>query len=215
MAILSTILLVTAAVSGIVTILAKEMERDSLHSVAKPLTTFLIFLAAFLELRSAAHPGTYFFILALAFCIAGDILLLSPKRFLGGLVAFLVGHVCIITALVWITSAVNLVAVSMYVVVGGALFAYLWPNLGAMRFPVLVYVVVILLMGWRTSEVLLYAWPRIAAAQLFVASTLFILSDWFLAIGKFRKPVWRNDVIVLATYYSSLILFTIGFAGFR
>ena len=71
-----------------------------------------------------------------------------------------------------------------------------------MKIPVLVYVVVILVMGWRAWE----RWTKIrmkTALFAFFGAMLFIISDSVLAINKFREHFEAARAITLITYFSA------------
>src|SRR4029077_17910759 len=67
-----------------------------LEYVCKPATMVaLIFAASLLDPVADAHTRRAWFVAALVFSLAGDVLLMLPQDlFVPGLAAFLVGHVC-------------------------------------------------------------------------------------------------------------------------
>jgi len=76
--------------------IAKARSTRALEYVCKPATMVaLIAAAAFLDPVADAHTRRAWFVAALIFSLAGDVLLMLPQDlFVGGLAAFLVGHVC-------------------------------------------------------------------------------------------------------------------------
>ncbi len=121
-------------------------------------------------------------------CLAGD----GETRFLAGLGAFLLAHAAYaplflslgvgldpVTAAPWRwIAALGVLAAAV------CLLAWLWPGLGALRFPVIVYVGVIVAMG-------VAAWASLAprgASGLLVAAgaTAFMASDAILGGERFR-----------------------------
>lgn len=122
---------------------------------------------------------------------AGDAFLLDSDRyFLAGLVAFLAAHLTYVAAF-W--SAPWLAPVAGIVVVGAVGFvALLWPGLGKMRVPVLVYMAAIATMVTK-------AWGAGPLAGL--GATVFMVSDGILGYDRFRRPVPRRDLAVMLPYW--------------
>lgn len=169
--------------------------------VFKPLTTALILLLA--ATAPAASPFYRDAVLAgLAFSLLGDVFLMLPKdRFIPGLVSFLIAHVWYLVAFTAGTGFHTAVLPLIPYLVGGiALMIVLWPHLGKMRGPVLIYAAVIVAMGWQATarwEGLGGTGPLLAA----LGATLFILSDAALALNRFARPFPAAQALILATYY--------------
>ncbi|KFN47865.1 hypothetical protein N790_07280 [Arenimonas malthae CC-JY-1] len=182
-----------------------------LHYACKPLATLMVL--AWVLRASPAVSVRYQRAIALGvvFSLAGDVLLMLPQGlFLGGLVAFLLAHLCFIVAL-WPGGGAraNALAVSAYAVLAAVNVGLLWPHVpGAMRGPVLAYVAVLVLMaalaaaraGSLRSDGALAGPSRLAA----VGGALFVLSDSLLAWNHFRGGLPLALLWVLATYYASL-----------
>ncbi len=82
--------------------------------------------------------------LGLALSLVGDVCLeLSPSLFVPGLVAFLLAHVAYVVAYVGRTRALHLARLVPVALYGLLAFRWLEPSLGAMKGPVVAYVVVI------------------------------------------------------------------------
>ena len=132
----------------------------------------------------------------------GDVALLgkSDRAFMGGLGAFLLGHIAYVVAIahlappaVWLTPF----AIPP-IVVGAAALAWLWPHLGSMKAPVIVYVVTIVSMVVGALAV----WQTLltAGAILFFISDLAVARDKFIAAG-FTNRAWG-----LPCYYAGQLL---------
>lgn len=144
----------------------------------------------------------------------GDVLLALPSRraFLGGLVAFLLGHVAYVVGfavrgLRWAIAAGVAVVV---VAVAGAVWRWLRPHLDReMVTPVAVYVAVISAMmvmavatgGFRLDE------------RILVGAGLFYLSDLFVARQRFVTPGFTNRLIGLPLYYAGQVLLALSAGG--
>jgi uncharacterized membrane protein YhhN len=196
----------------------------------KPLSTCLIILTCVLSFTSDAYDAPYTLLVAagLTFSLAGDVLLIppdNPKAFLGGLVAFLLAHGVYITAFVYLQISLELernfggeiIAAVMLALVGAAVYAYLRPGLGAMRGPVIAYIVVISAMVHRALAVALaYTGSATQPALIVLGALLFYLSDAILAINKFRlqgrMPHYR--LWNLSTYYSGQLLIALSASFF-
>jgi uncharacterized membrane protein YhhN len=150
----------------------------------------------------------------LVFGAIGDVSLLgkSDRHFLGGLGAFLVGHIAYVVAIAtlvapgdWLSHAGPLAAAP--VVVGGAALAWLWPKLGSMRAPVIAYVITIIAMVVGALAVL--GTPSIPARNrhlLALGAALFFASDLAVARDKFVDPTVVNRVWGLPCYFAGQLL---------
>jgi len=158
-------------------------------------------------------------IVGLALGAVGDVALMfeSERGFLGGLVAFLLGHLAYVIGLArvvapahWFDGTMGVLA-PVTVVVSLAILAWLWRRLGPMRIPVIVYVAVITTMaiGGLAVSVIAddsHAIPR--SRHLLTAGAIaFFASDLAVAREKFvgRDP-W-NRTLGLPVYYGAQLLF--------
>jgi uncharacterized membrane protein YhhN len=92
-----------------------------------------------------------------------------------------------------------------YVLYGFFMLYLLWPHVGDLRIPVIVYAAVLMIMGWQAAE----QWWQVRDTSMLLAmvgAILFILSDTTLALNKFRAPVPQRDLIIMSTYYSAQFL---------
>jgi uncharacterized membrane protein YhhN len=174
----------------------------------KPLLMPLLMLAYFFEVkRLGLFSGTL--LMGLFFSWAGDILLMFESFngffFIGGLLSFLTAHLLYIRYF-YKTSSLNepylksrpvmLIAIVAYVI---ELMYILWPYLGEMKVPVVIYGSVIGLMLafalWQIGKL------DKKAASLFVAgAAFFVLSDSLLAINKFRSSFAYAGAAIMFTY---------------
>ena len=147
-------------------------------------------------------------VVALVFSWFGDVFLLSKDRkmFLGGLVAFLVGHVAFGVAFVLNTVLWTWVAIALVPLLGifQAIRGWLLPNVeGKMKVPVMAYMVVI------TAMVALAAGTVGTSGEplYLVAATMFFISDLAVARDRFIEPGFKNRTWGLPLYYGAQILF--------
>lgn len=194
-----------ALVSATLRIVCEYTGPSWLIAVTTPGTMACILLVAYLSIHEAG-ASRYGFLVVLAILISaiGDILLMPPvDKFLEGVAAFLIAHLVYTAAFLggigWRGSVQKAL---LFVLYGALMGLLLWPGLGDMRIPIVVYIAIIMFMGWR-------AWER--SAQLATPGTtvaalgamLFILSDTILALNRFRAPFASSGALVLSTYFTA------------
>lgn len=144
-------------------------------------------------------------LLALIFSLMGDVLLMfvnQPSNFFTlGLVAFFMAHVFYIL-IFWtqknskINPTVVIIILAVYAI---GLFYLLIDRLGALFFPVIGYILVILTMAvaayLRDRKV-----SKISFIFVFLGAILFIISDSILALNKFYVPLKLSSVSIMITY---------------
>jgi uncharacterized membrane protein YhhN len=147
----------------------------------------------------------------------GDLALMfdSDRGFLAGLGAFLFGHVAygvglahLVPPRAWLDGAMG-IAAPLAVGVSGAVLAWLWPRLGALRLPVIAYVLVIatmLIAGLAVSLIAAPADPD-ARHRLTAGAVLFFASDLAVAREKFVGSDPWNRTIGLPVYYAAQLGF--------
>ncbi|MCK4600189.1 lysoplasmalogenase [Candidatus Bipolaricaulota bacterium] len=168
----------------------------------KPLTMVFIILLALQGERPDASLYKYAILAGLGFSLVGDIFLMLPlKRVIEGLVSFLVAHLCYIVAfsanIRFSFSSFLLALFLLYVII---MFAVLFPHLGKMRLPVLVYELVIVMMVWRAVE----RWAQIGDTGALLAlagAILFVISDSAWAINQFVRRYKSAQALILSSYF--------------
>ena len=219
-----------------VEIFARAGNRMDWEVFSKPVLMPLLALSFWLGLRNLTEGTrkqgrklTVWVMLALFFSWWGDVFLmcsgdlpatfcptgLDPEMaFLMGLSAFLIGHLCWIGAFVsgpfvsekgntgWIIPAV----LGLY---GVGLITWLWPELGEMLIPVIIYALTICTMaivaGRRSGRVspLSFQWTLAGAL-------IFVVSDSVIAINRFALPFQESGVIIMLTYCLAQLLIVYG-----
>jgi uncharacterized membrane protein YhhN len=170
--------------------------------IFNPLTMiFMIALAALVPGSEKTRKYTRAIIAGFIFSLFGDILLMLPQDlFSFGLVSFLIAQIIYTYAfLMGRKVKFNSLSILPFGIFGLLIFIYLAPGLGEMTIPVIVYMVVILMMGWQAWEqwdTYRERWARMA----FIGAVFFILSDTFLAIDKFKTPFDAATALTLTTY---------------
>jgi uncharacterized membrane protein YhhN len=195
-------------------ILSEVNRLQYLHQVCKPLimVTLGIYYLSRAEYRSAVVG------LAIFFSLAGDVLLMfegeNPSFFILGLAAFLIAHISYILAyrqhqdesLENSLKGVQKIRFSFPIVLAGTgLIVVLYPSLGSLKIPVVMYALILIVMVLnsvfrygRTSDVSFWL--------VFVGSIFFMFSDSVLAINKFFRPVAAAGVWIMGTYILAQVL---------
>ena len=187
------------------------------HTLSKP----LLLPALIGYFLSSVKARNYYFLGALIFCWAGDVLLMFQGElfFMGGLGAFLTGHLLYIFCyrqLRYVNSNTGLLATQKMrfslpiILAGTGLVTILFPYLGEMKIPVMIYALVITVMamqalfryGFTTSK---------SFTLIFTGALFFMLSDSLLAINKFMKPLPLASLAIMTTYIMAQYLIVEGF----
>lgn len=183
-------------------------DLPSAFALLKP----LILPALIAYYIALAEKSMNLFVVALSFCWMGDVLLIFQPSgeifFLLGLVAFLTGHLMYIVAygkLQWQQVKDSLLRLQRIrwsfpvLLAGTGLVAILFPTLGPMKIPVLIYAIV--LMGMVVAAI--FRWGRTNKRSfwwLLAGAILFMVSDSLLALDKFYSPFPWGGVAVMGTY---------------
>ena len=173
----------------------------------KPITTTLIIVLAVLSAGDASRRYRTGVLAGLFFSLIGDVMLMLPgDRFIPGLVAFLVAHLCYLAAF---TDGVGFRLVHpltvVYLAAGAVVIAPLWPQLGALRVPVLAYMAVIMAMAAQAAGRWLAL--RTEAARLAaMGAAVFVVSDATLAIDRFGGGFAAASLVVMTTYIAAQLL---------
>ena len=150
---------------------------------------------------------------AIGFSTLGDLLLIFDGRsfFILGLLSFLLAHLFYI----WIfrqkskaitldvkNSLLGIIMLVYYV----ALMSYLWPHLGDMRIPVMVYGLVISAMLWMAALLVKKSWGWLIA----IGASLFVVSDSLLSVRLFVHTFDYDAFWVMLTYLSAQLCIVYG-----
>ena len=188
---------------------AEGTGQKRLKYVAKPAASAAFVALALIHLSNsrACTPYATWIIIGLVFGGLGDLCLMLPgkKWFLAGMAAFAIGHGAYVAAfdrlLPWATwwSVASIAPL----LAGAVAFAWLYPHLGSMRWPVTGYVVIIVSMavgavaGAATGPVGLVAGSGAAA---------FFISDLTVARDRFIEKRFVNRLLGLPLYYGGQLL---------
>lgn len=185
-------------------------ERKDVERLAKPAAMVGLLCVALVAGATDSTAGRWL-VVALVLGLVGDVLLLddTPSRFVGGLAAFLVGHLAYVVSFVaigldrpvwgWLGVLVLLVAL----VVGRRILPGAVADGGAgLGVAVAAYMAVIGAMavtGWATGR------PLVG-----LGASLFVVSDTVLAMGKFVQDHRWTHRVVMVTYHLAQALIVVG-----
>lgn len=203
-----------AAASGLAAIAADWRRRRPAFYLFKPLTTVLI--AALVPLLLPAGHTRELLLIALAFCLAGDVALMRSGKpaFAMGLSAFLIGHLAFIAGFVLRAGdGAHLPHGWWWLLVPTLpLLAWLLPRTGKLAGPVLLYFAA--LAGMVLSAGMVAPHPALHGhGLLLTGALLFLVSDSVLAIRRFGKPFLLGQALTLGTYYAGLWCIVVGSAA--
>ncbi|MDT4954725.1 MAG: hypothetical protein QOJ02_2863 [Acidobacteriota bacterium] len=201
---LVAILTALAFVSAILTIYAATQNRRPVLYLFKPLTIVFIILIALESKFPASSFYKYTIIAGLLFSLAGDVFLMLPvDRFIQGLISFLIAHLFYIAAFTFESGrALSAWGVIPFLIYGSLMLRVLWRDLGKMRLPVMIYMLVILMMGWTAASRLVLTGQR-GSTLAFTGALLFIASDSMLAVERFKGRFRGAQTYILFTYFAA------------
>lgn len=183
---------------------AKLAKGDRQRTLAKWIAS-----GSFLALAALRFEGgttATWIVVGLVLGAVGDIALLgrSNRAFLVGLIAFLGGHVMYVIAAATVAPVgtwATWPAIIPVALAAGCL-RWLWPHLGALRVPVIVYVATITLMvvGAIATAYTGHCRYFLVGAILFFASDIAVARDKFVARG------FQNKLCGLPAYFAGQLL---------
>lgn len=201
---LVVVLSILALFSALLAILSAYQKRRLTHYLFKPLTVIFIILIALGATQQTTPFYTRAVVAGLILSLAGDIFLMLPEdRFVAGLTSFLCAHVFYIAAFTYESAgALSFWTLVPFLIYGALVLHVLWPQLGKMKLPVLVYVAVILTMGWAAADRRLMTGQE-GSLLAFLGAVLFIASDSLLALDRFRRRFRSAQLLILSTYFAA------------
>jgi uncharacterized membrane protein YhhN len=189
--------------------------------LSKPLLMPVLLYWLYAKRELAGKQNTILFV-GLFFSFIGDTLLLFEDRhpffFIGGLLFFLATHFCYIIFFSIIQSgAVSLLKkqplLIVLVLLYGCFFIWLlYPHLGALQLPVVVYALFICTMLLACLHVY-YKVSKPSRYYYVWGALLFVLSDSLLAINKFYQPFSAAAVFIIVSYCAAQYFMVKGFIG--
>jgi uncharacterized membrane protein YhhN len=208
-------ILLFVAVS-ILELTSQVVQLPELHHIVKPLLMITLGMVYFFGLSSEDRTITVW--AALLFSFLGDSFLLYESKnevyFMLGLASFLIAHIGFILAFRQHRSedegeqihTIQKARMAFPVILAATgLVIVLFPHLGDLRVPVVIYAGVLMFMVLNA----LFRYRRTSDQSywlVFAGAVLFMISDSVLAIGKFLEPMQWGGVIVMSTYIAAQFL---------
>ena len=187
--------------------------------VTKTLIIPMLIIILIVNIRPLSNRLYWLMLAGLFFSWAGDVILefyhRSGDLFIPGLVCFLLAHVMYLTVFLITPGKNSILHNRFYLAIpvllyGAGLVYYLYNDLGSMRFPVILYAIVILTM-------LMSAINRIEKVNhvsfylVLSGAILFVISDSAIAINKFSHPFESSGVMIMSTYIIAQFLIIVGY----
>lgn len=184
----------------------ESKEKQWVRGIGKMFSSTLFIMLAMYTLKVYELPdyfkaSYYLLLLGLIFSWWGDLFLLWRHSilFFLGLVAFLLAHISYIVAflLAQVDVYLFLSAFLIFAIPGLGVGLWLSPNLGAMRIPVYIYIVIITLM----LSLAVGVWASMGLWNLSLGALMFYISDIFVARDRFKVSDKWNLVIGGPLYF--------------
>jgi len=187
------------------------LQLELLNYIAKPL--IMITLALYYVTNVSSR--SLLFLTAMGFCWLGDVLLMFQSEqqlfFMAGLGSFLIGHIVYIVCYRQMRnteSSMGLlgaqkVRFSLPIILAGTgLVVILFPSLGELTIPVMIYALVITFMSLQALFRLGLTNQK-SFMLIFIGALLFMTSDSLLAINKFLAPFPYASLCIMVTYIAA------------
>ena len=199
------------AISAAAVFIGLLFDIQPVYLAAKPL--LMITLALYFISASKGYPAWRIpVVLALVFSWGGDVFLISNDWFIAGLVSFLIAHIFYIIAYQKTGAAsgeLKPLDIIKFVLYGIILIWVIYPGLGDMLAPVLVYAVVLLAMGvWAHKR--RGATTATSFRLVSTGAILFALSDGLIAVNKFAFEVPAERILIMSIYMTAQYLIVEG-----
>jgi len=199
-------------------IIGGMIKSESLEIISKPLLMPILMILVWVSTPPTRSRSII--LLALFFSFAGDTFLLFVSKnaslFIPGLVCFLLTHILYIIYFLSIKPVQNsILKTAPYLVLivlgyGLLLLSVLFPQLGDLKIPVIIYATVIMSMLLASLQIYNRVTPHVG--QLFITGAVFfVLSDSLLAINKFYLTLGNFSFLIMVTYCIAQWLIVRGF----
>ena len=199
------------AISAAAVLAGLLLDRPALYIVAKPLLMFN--LAMYFASATKGYPRWRVYVIAaLVFSWAGDVFLISSEWFIAGLVSFLIAHVFYIIAYQKTgaaTGELKPLDIVKFLLYGVVLIWLIYPSLGDLLIPVLIYALVLLGMGvWAHKR--RGATSEASFKLVALGAILFAISDGLIAVNKFAWPIPAERILIMSIYMTAQYLIVQG-----
>ena len=209
--------LVVFTAAMVVQLMAQVYDWPTLSMVSKPVLMPAL-MAYFFFSVTKQDKVAFYVVMALFFSWLGDVFLMFQEiysiYFIIGLASFLIAHVLYVVIFRRTNDnfkprAFTFATGFLLIIYGILLVFLLWPGLGEMKIPVVLYTGVILAMAlsalFRQAE---------GSSLVLVGAILFVSSDSLLALNKFSESFTGARFWIMATYILAQFLITAGMINY-
>ena len=141
---------------------------------------------------SSADKPNKLFVAGLIMSFLGDVFLLTSGGFIAGLSSFLIAHILYMITFRSFFKQKNLSSIPIILIYVIGLVGFLFPYLGALKIPVILYAM--------TIGGMLYVALGTSNKWLIIGAFLFVLSDSILAVNIFHQSSTIGSLAVMLTY---------------
>jgi len=180
-----------------------QLDDFYLRVISKPIPVLIMVLVVMMWGR-----GSYARVVAtgLVMCAIGDVLLEFrgyTSMFIAGMIAFLVGHLCYVTAFIRRSSKPNVLEALPFAAWIGWVILTVWGGMAEMmRIPVVFYALAIFAMMWRaTAMVSSQEHRRPLDWFVVVGAVIFAFSDTLIALDRFHSSIEGVRTPIILTYW--------------
>jgi uncharacterized membrane protein YhhN len=203
----------------LVDVLGLLLHKKGIHWLLKPLLMPLLFVIFVQPFTVVKNSPSYWIFSAIFLSWFGDLFLLwestNPVFFILGLMSFLPAHVSYIAYFFTLGSRIHLknaktsILILIILSYGTWLVLGLWPFLGSLAFPVIVYAATLSVMV-ITSLLLPKKIERPSRILFGSGALLFLISDSILAHNQFVKVTSLGGASVMLTYGLAQLFIVLG-----
>ena len=201
----------------VVQLLAQVYDWSTISMASKPVLMPSL-IAYFFFSVSVKDKMAYYVVLGLFCSWLGDVFLMfqniNSLYFILGLLSFLTAH--ILYTIIFRKTNKDFKprpfthATGFLMVIYGVLLLFLlWPGLGALKIPVILYTAIILAMAvsalFRKAD---------GSSLVLIGAFLFVASDSLLALNKFSDPFFGASFWIMSTYILAQFLITTGMINY-
>lgn len=140
----------------------------------------------------SVNKKNWLFIAGLVLSFFGDLFLMFSGGFIAGLTSFLIAHILYILTFKELFRNKNLLLIPFILIFIIGLCAFLYPHLGTLKIPVILYAI--------TIGTMLYVALGTNIKWVIIGAGLFVLSDSILAINIFFQKSLLGSLAVMITY---------------
>jgi uncharacterized membrane protein YhhN len=204
---------------GILFIVLPDQSGFLMGLVVKTLIIPVLMFLFIINRRPCSNLFCKLMFAGLFFSWGGDVILEFSQKygdlFIPGLVSFLLAHIMYLIVF-FKTPGKNVIfnnriyLLAPVLIYGVALTLFLYNDLGAMRLPVILYAIVILIMLAgainRIEKV-----NRVSYYMVLAGAILFVISDSAIAINKFSIHFESSGIVIMSTYIIAQYLIVSGY----